>query len=635
MKSIPSLFNTSVQLFGNNPLMYQYGTNCYEPLTYQEMHTLVNRFANGLLALGLQKGDKVTLISEGRNDWVMAELAVLFTGGINVPVSVRVDEPEDLAFRINHSESVMVIASGRHSRKILALGDRIPGVKNIIILDKTDDTDSRVVFRDDLMALGERHAEENPGLLEGISQAIQENDVANICYTSGTTADPKGILLTHKNYYVNVEQAGGLFEIPEYYTSLLILPWDHSFAHTCGIYALMKNGASMAAVNPGKNALEAVKNIPSNIREIKPYFLLSVPALAKNFRKNIEKGIEAKGKTLKIIFDYGLRLSVELHGNGFNPTTVKHRWLKKGLYRLISNVIYKKIREQFGGRLRFFVGGGALLDTDLQHFFFAIGIPMFQGYGLTEAAPIISSNSPDCFKFGSSGRIVEHLEVRILDPEGNGVPTGAKGEIVVRGENVMIGYWKNEIATKEALKDGWLYTGDMGYRDEDGFLYVLGRFKSLLIAGDGEKYSPEGIEEAIIEKCPSIDQVMLINNQHPYTSMLLVPNKQACKAAMAASGEDGDKALNHAIKTIKEELDRFREGGEFGDLFPQRWLPSAVAILEQEFNDQNHMVNSTMKIVRGKIAEHYTGRIESMYTPEGKEFFNTANIQALKQYLAV
>ncbi|MFO7721890.1 MAG: AMP-binding protein, partial [Bacteroidales bacterium] len=241
MKTIPALFRNSVELFGDNPLMYQYGKQGYEPLSYRGMDVLVKQFANGLLALGLQKTDKVTLISEGRNDWVMAELAVVSAGGINVPVSVRVDEPEDLAFRINHSESVMVIVSGRHAHKVISLDDRIPGVRHIILLDETAQQDSRIVNREKVLELGEKFAVDHPGLLERISSEVQEDDIANICYTSGTTADPKGILLTHKNYFVNVEQAGGLFEIPPYFTSVLILPWDHSFAHTAGIYALMKN----------------------------------------------------------------------------------------------------------------------------------------------------------------------------------------------------------------------------------------------------------------------------------------------------------------------------------------------------------------------------------------------------------
>jgi len=198
----------------------------------------------------------------------------------------------------------------------------------------------------------------------------------------------------------------------------------------------------------------------------------------------------------------------------------------KPLYGLFDAVVFKKVRKAMGGNMRFFIGGGALLDIELQRFFYAIGIPMYQCYGLTEASPVISVNSPEIHKLGSSGRIVENLEVRICDDGGNEVPQGEKGEIVIRGENVMKGYWKNEQATADTIKEGWLFTGDMGYMDADGFLYVLGRFKSLLIADDGEKYSPEGIEEALAAGSSLIDQVMLYNDHDPYTVALIVPNRE-------------------------------------------------------------------------------------------------------------
>ncbi len=633
MKTIPSLFQESVQKYPGNTMMYQYGGNGYEPLTYAAMGDLVRTFANGLLAIGLHRGDHVVLLSEERNDWVMSELAVICAGAVNVPVSVRIKEIEDLCFRINHSEASMVIVSARHASKVLTLLPRTPGVRHVILLDPMETQEKKVTFREEVMKMGIAYTEANPGALDEIMTSVGEDDVVNICYTSGTTADPKGIMLTHKNYYVNVEQAGGLFEIPEWYSSLVILPWDHSFAHTCGIYALMKNGASLASIQLGKTPMETIRNIPLNIREIKPHFLLSVPALAKNFRKNIEKGVEAKGAMLKKIFDHGIRLSIALYGNGYNRTKVRNRWWKQLQYNLINRVLFKKIRENFGGRLKFFVGGGALLDIDLQYFFYALGIPMYQGYGLTEAAPIISSNSPDHHKLGSSGKVVDHLDIMICDLDGHLQPVGEKGEIVVRGDNVMKGYWKNEGTTTETIRNGWLYTGDMGYLDQDRFLYVLGRFKSLLIGSDGEKYSPEGIEEAIIEKCPMIDQIILINNQHPYTSAILVVNRQAAGNLMRSVNLPEEDALGNVLAAVKLDIDRFREGGEFADWFPQRWIPSAVAVADVEFNDENQMVNSTGKIVRGRITDHFAGKIERLFTPEGREITSVYNREALKKFL--
>ena len=205
------------------------------------------------------------------------------------------------------------------------------------------------------------------------------------------------------------------------------------------------------------------------------------------------------------------------------------------------------------------IGGGALLDIELQRFFYAIGVPMYQGYGLSEASPIISSNSARRHKLGSSGYLVNNMDLKICDENGNELPVGGQGEIVIRGGNVMYGYWKNENATNEVIRDGWLYTGDMGYMSEDGFLYVLGRFKSLLIADDGEKFSPEGIEEAISEQSKYIDQCMLYNNQKPYTIALIVPNQHALKIYLedrnlTATTEEGKRAILNLIENVPSPL---------------------------------------------------------------------------------
>jgi long-chain acyl-CoA synthetase len=463
-------------------------------------------------------------------------------------------------------------------------------------------------------------------------RSVEEKDPANICYTSGTTADPKGIMLTHRNYTANVEQASGLLPIPQEYCSLLILPWDHSFAHTAGIYTLMKNGASMASVQIGKTPMETLKNVPVNIREIKPTFLLSVPALAKNFRKNIEKGIREKGDKIEKLFTKAMELAYKINGIGWDKGK-NGSIVEKIQYRIFDAIVFKKIRAGFGGKLQFFIGGGALLDIELQRFFYAIGIPMYQGYGLTEAAPIISANVPRRHKLGSSGSIVPDLEVKICDENGTALPVGSHGEIVIRGENVMAGYWKNEKATRETIRDGWLYTGDLGYLDADNFLYVLGRAKSLLIGHDGEKYSPEGIEEALVGNSQYIDQVMLYNNQSLYTVALIVPNKEKIlsyvkQLSLSPLTEPGQDA---ALRLIESEIAEYKTGGKYAGEFPERWMPAAVALLGEGFTEQNHFLNSTLKMVRGKITEFYRDRIDYLFTTEGKEICNHQNRTIIKR----
>jgi long-chain acyl-CoA synthetase len=373
--------------------------------------------------------------------------------------------------------------------------------------------------------------------------------------------------------------------------------------------------------------METLKNIPINIKEIRPNMLLSVPALAKNFRKSIEGGIKAKGAFAEKLFSFGLTVSYRYNGDGWTKGK-GWRFLLYPLLPLFDKLLFSKVRSAMGGKLEFMIGGGALLDKEMQDFYYAIGLPMFQGYGLSEATPVISSNTPTTHKFGTSGKIVHPLELLIKDSEGNILPQGEQGEIVIRGENVMAGYWKNDTATKEALRDGYLYTGDLGYVDKDGLLVVLGRFKSLLIASDGEKYSPEGIEETL-NTSPYIAQIVLYNNQSPYTTALIVPNKENLKKKLSNEVWGSEACAKKAITLVKDAIDQYRGHGHHAGAFPERWLPSSFALLPEAFTEQNGMVNSTMKIVRGKVEKHYAQRIEHLYTSEGKNIYNNLNISAL------
>ena len=248
-------------------------------------------------------------------------------------------------------------------------------------------------------------------------------------------------------------------------------------------------------------------------------------------------------------------------------------------------------------------------------------------------SPVISANVPKKHKLGSSGSVVPNLEIRICGAEGIALPTGMQGEIVVKGENVMAGYWKNEKATRETIRDGWLYTGDLGYLDKDGFLYVLGRNKSLLIGNDGEKYSPEGIEETLTGDSPYIDQIMLYNNQSPYTVALVVPNRESILQTLrtqklSCHSVEGQDA---ALKIIESEIEKYRGGTQAG-VFPARWLPSTVAVLGEGFTEQNGFMNSTLKMVRGRITEFYRNRLDFLYTPDGQNIYNHQNRMIVKRW---
>ncbi len=415
------------------------------------------------MCIGIKKGDRLSLISEGRNSWVIGELGILYTGAVNVPLSVRLS-PDEIKFRVNHSESRMILASSAQIVKVKEVINECKTIEKIIHFDTQEEYAPNEIHFNEVRKIG-REWLENPAIwqnLKSILKASLPSDFANICYTSGTTADPKGIMLTHGNYVTNVYQAYSLMDIPPFYKTLLILPWDHSFGHTCGIFAFMGKGASIASLKAGKTPMETLRNIPVNLKEIEPNLLMSVPAIAKNFRKNIEKGIKEKGRVTEILFNHALKMSYSYNKEGWNKGQGLQK-LKKPLLDLFDKIIFSKISEAYGGELDYFIGGGALLEIELQRFFYALGIPMYQGYGLSEASPVISSNSPARHKLGSSGALVNNMDLKICDDDGNELPVGEKGEIVIRGGNVMHGYWKNEAATKETIKDGWLYTGDMGY----------------------------------------------------------------------------------------------------------------------------------------------------------------------------
>ncbi|HUX97205.1 MAG TPA: AMP-binding protein [Bacteroidales bacterium] len=633
MKSIIQFFDESVEKFSNNVYLWEKPHDRYEGTTYEETRKQVHEFAAGLTRLGINKGDRLSLISEGRNSWVIGELGILFTGAINVPLSVKLN-PEEIKFRINHSGSRMILVSSGQAAKFREVMGECPTIEKIVHFDTQEEYATNEIHFNEVRKLG-REWLDLPGNMESftlLSKSILPSDFANICYTSGTTADPKGIILTHGNYVSNVYQSYSLIDIPSFYKTLLILPWDHSFGHTCGIFAFMGKGASIASVKIGKTPMETLRNLPVCLKEIKPNMLMSVPAIAKNFRKNIEKGIKEKGKIIEFLFNHALKISYSYNKEGWNKGKGLQK-LKKPLLRIYDKILFTKIREAYGGELDYFIGGGALLDIELQRFFYALGIPMYQGYGLSEASPVISSNSAGRHKLGSSGVLVNNMDLKICDDDRNELPVGQKGEIVIRGGNVMHGYWKNDNATIEAIRDGWLYTGDMGYMSEDGFLYVLGRFKSLLIADDGEKFSPEGIEEAISERSKYIDQCMLYNNQKPYTVALIVPNQHALKLYLeeknlTADTDDGKRAV---LTLIENEVNEYRTNGKYSNMFPQRWLPVAIGILEQSFTEDNGLMNSTMKIVRGKIMDKFQYLIDYLYTPDGKIVTNERNIEEVEK----
>ena len=622
-----------VAKYAQNPFLWEKNldTNEWESTTYEDTLKKAKRIAAGLMALGVQKGEKVSYLSEGRDMWVIGELGVLYAGAVNVPLSIKLGEANDLVFRVKHSDSKYVITSKFQLPKIRTILPECPMVEKVILFDQVDDMQENEIYIGEIMEMGDKFLAENEEQFIQRYKSIGPDDYANISYTSGTTADPKGILLTHRNYTANVEQAHSVIGVESTDRMLIILPLDHCFAHVAGFYTMMSYGASIGTVPSGKSGKEALRNISPSIMELQPNVMLSVPTLAKNFKKSIETAIKKKGATVEKLYNFALNNAIAYYKEGYNKGTQFVDIFRWPLVKLFDKLVFSSVRQGLGGKMKFFVGGGALLDIDLQKYYNAIGIPMYQGYGLSEATPIISANSPQRHIFGSSGKVVTPMEIKILDADGVEQPYGSKGEICIKGENVMAGYWKNPKSTADTIVDEWLHTGDMGYMRDAEMLYVVGRFKSLLIAADGEKYSPEGIEENLVESSKYIDGAILHNSQDPYTIVLITPNKDALKAYAKDLGLDpaSEEAKVKMLELLQDEVNMYRKGGRLYGAFPERWLPAAVCVLPEPWTEQNHFLNSSMKVVRGRVEEAYKENMEYAYTPEGKNIVNKMNLASL------
>lgn len=634
LTTVIKLFERSVRLFPNNTLMLEKRDGQWVGETYSQIHSAARAFGAGLVKLlGIAPTDRIALLAEGRRDWLVAELGMFYARACNVPLSVKLDAATEVVFRLQHSGARFLMVSAGQANKVAEVRRHsCPDLERVIYMDSVLADDPTGISFADICKAGTEALSDTTFLQHYDSEIekIAPDDLANISYTSGTTADPKGIMLTQRNYAANAMQSCTRVYIPPTDVTLSILPWDHSFAHTVCLYCFIYYGAALAAQETGRTAIETLRNIPRNIREVRPTLMMSVPALSKAFRRNIEGAVREKGNMAWRLFSFFVKVKETYNGNWYDRGRGA-RCLLTPLVWLGDVIFFNKVKQNFGGRLKHFIGGGALLDIDLQRFFAAVGIPIMQGYGLSEAAPVISTNALHAGRFGSSGRIVDFLDLKICDSDGNEVPTGTRGEIVIKGDNVMRGYWRNEKATAETIVDGWLHTGDMGYVTADRFLYVLGRFKSLLIGSDGEKYSPEGIEESIVELCPHVEQVMLYNNQSAYTTAYIVPDIKAIVRTLQSEGlsiSDAD-GRERAISLIANEVNEFRRGGKHAGLFPERWLPSTFALLPEAMTESNHMLNSTMKMVRAKVLERYKELQSKLYDIDMKDPHNDQNRNAL------
>jgi long-chain acyl-CoA synthetase len=655
VKTVIELLHLGARKYGNAPYLGGKTGSAWKRFSFQDTDRLSSAFAAGLVRRGFKKNETVSILAEGSPSWVIGEFGVLKAGCVSVPLSTKL-LPDEIVFRLDHSESRALLVSENNFRKgaeILGRAAKKPAL--VCVTPKNNHTAALAsefglsegrdfFYYDDFVAEGEKLLAGTDGegkalrqSLEEIEKGIDTDDTVTISYTSGTTGNPKGIMLTHRNYLHNAFMAAEIVPVEQSWKSLIMLPLDHSFAHTVGIYIFLYKGLTMYFTDAQGGPLAALRNLPKNLSEVNPDFLLTVPALSGNFMKKMIQGVKEKGNFVYGIFDRGVKAGIKRAGNGYNKPPLGTRAANWFPWALAKALVFPKLRRFFGRDIKFCIGGGALLEIRQQEFFNAIGVPVYQGYGLTENAPIICSNSAVKHKFGTSGVIIPDLDVRIMKDEKTECPTGETGQIVTRGGSVMKGYFKNPGATTETLVEGWLWSGDLGYRDADGFLVVTGREKALLIAADGEKYSPETVEEAVTNTSKFVNQIMMFNEQCKYTTALVTLNKEELKAAVKTAGlvrgaGADDAELDKIIDLVYEDLVCFKDDPAYRGI-PVQWRPASFAVIADDFDESSGLINSTLKLVRYKARDFYRARIDELYSDGAADPHLPGNREALRKIL--
>ncbi len=577
----------------DTPLMQRKVDGKFEGISVGEFKEQTELCALGLAALGVHRGDKIAIISENRPEWVYSDMAICGIGAIDVPLYPSLTA-SSVEFILNNSESKGVIVSNKFQlNKILKIRENLRTVKFIIVLNEKDIIDDVVDLYsfNDVREMGKVYKTHHPHYLSENLRLAKENDLCTIIYTSGTTGEPKGVMLTHRNIMSNVDAALAIFPIDHNDLFLSFLPLCHIFERMAGYYTAFSCGAAICYA-------ESIETVAQDIMTVHPTIITSVPRLFERIYSKVIKNVESQSDKKQKIFYWALYT-----GKRFMKSKKEGR-VSVALnfkYKVASKLVFGKLQEKMGGKLRFFISGGAALSRDLGEFFEAIGIIIVEGYGLTESSPVIAANKVDDYKFGTVGKVLPGVEVKIA----------ADGEILARGPNIMQGYYKNKKETDSTIIDHWLHTGDIGVFDNDGFLMITDRKKHLFKTTTGKYIAPTPIESLFLSN-KYIDQFILIGDKRIFLSALIVPDYESLKDY--AKNKNIEYSSNEDLIKKKEIVDFF--DSEITKL--QKKLANFERIrkfklLLSPFTVDSGEMTPSLKYRRKIIEENYKHLIEEMY----------------------
>jgi len=575
-KSIPEVFFETVKKHPNKRALLYKKEGVYFPITYKELSKKITILGKKLQDLGVNKGDRVAILSENRPEWVISDIAIMSIGAIVIPLHTTFN-PKAVCGVLNHCQAKVLIVSNNNLLNKVLLGQKyLKHLKKIVFLENLTAGQKEILSNKVLSwkAMFSQNKNEEPEKI-----FLDPDDCCSIIYTSGTTGKPKGVILTHRNFLSNAEAVNEVVPVKENDIFLSVLPLSHVLERLTGYYMPICYGATIAYA-------ESIKQLPVNLKEIKPTIMISVPRIFEKFHDVIWDKINSSSPYKIKIFKWALKQK---------PGTLR--------YKTADFLVFKKIRQHLGGKLRLTISGGASLNENIGRFFMKMGIQILEGYGLTETSPVICANQEHSFKFGTVGKIIPGVKVKITDNK----------EVLVKGPNVFQGYLKNKEETKSNFdKEGWFRTGDLGFIDKQGFLTIIGRAKEMIVTSGGKNVWPEKVEN-VLNNDKFISQSMAIGNKRKFISALIVPDWQEVEIYLKENNlplQEHDKLIKspELFNIFKERIDKKINPNlnEFEKIKNFKLLP-------QEFSHEQDELTPTLKLRRHIIENHYKRSIESMY----------------------
>ena len=589
VETICQLFSNTIQKYQRDDLILTKKEGKYVPMSTEEFGNKVKYFSLGLKELGLNPEDKLVILSETRPEWVMTDFSNLCAGGVTVPVYPTL-MPEQIKYIVEDSGArIVVFSDSEQGDKVAEIKGSLPNVTHYITFE-SQAPDGVLTF-DQVLEKGKRIFEKSPDLFDKSASLAKPDTLASILYTSGTTGVPKGVMLTHNNFITNLKGVTDVIEFSHKDTVLSWLPLSHSFERIA-TYTYLYKGCCIAYA---EDMLSVGKNMP----EVRPTVVVGVPRLFEKVYAAVMDNVLASSLLKRKIFFWATKV-----GREFGQRTLRGESIPKflGFKRKIAHkLVFSKIIARTGGRIRYFITGAAPLSKDIAELFYAMGLIVLEGYGLTETSPVISVNRLEKIKFGSVGPPIPDVEVKIAED----------GEILARGPNIMQGYYNMEEETKEAIKDGWFYTGDIGYVDEDGFIFITDRKKDIIVTAGGKNVAPQPIENAI-KTNTYVDDILVIGDRRKFMSALVVPNfeklEEYAKFNKIPYNDKQDLIKNEdIIKFLEAEVDRATPN------FASYEKVKRIALLDKEFTIADGEITPTFKIKRNVVEKKYKDLIDALY----------------------